>query len=94
MRNLQLMRKLFYGITNMWGVSSELGRYRSGSEMQNVDSFSSAWMMVEDGLIVGLGGDEGVYGADYRSMGDVQDMEHIDLCRYRDWETAIKEVTG
>ena len=50
------MRKLFYGITKMWGVSSELGRYRIGSEMQNVDSFSSAWMMVEDGLIVGLGG--------------------------------------
>ena len=30
-------------------------------------------------MIVGLGGDEGVYGADYRSMGDVQDMERIDL---------------
>ena len=79
MRNLHLMRKLFYGITKMWGVSSELGRYRSGSEMQNVDSFSSAWMLVEDGLIVGLGGEEGNYGEDVRALGDAADLERIDL---------------
>ena len=78
MRNLHLMRKLFYGITKMWGVSSELGRYRSGSEMQNVDSFSSAWMLVEDGLIVGLGGKEGFYGINVTD-GDDSNLERIDL---------------
>jgi len=79
MRNLHLMRKLFYGINKMWGVSSESGRYRSGTEMQTVECFTSAWLLVVDGLIVGLGGEEGNYGEDVRALGDAADLERIDL---------------
>ena len=78
-RNLHLMRKLFHGISKMWGVSAEQGRYRSGAEMSEVEAFTSAWMLVDDGVIVGLGGDEGVYGEDVVAMGDAMDLERIDL---------------
>ncbi len=73
------MRKLFHGISKMWGVSAEQGRYRSGAEMSEVEAFTSAWMLVDDGVIVGLGGDEGVYGEDVVAMGDAMDLERIDL---------------
>ena len=73
------MRKLFHGISKMWGVSAERGRYRSGAEMSEVEVFTSAWMLVEDGWIVGLGGEEGVYGEDFRALGDAMDVERIDL---------------
>jgi imidazolonepropionase len=56
------MRKLFHGISRMWGVAATNGAYRCGSEMAQVEGFSNAWMWVEDGRIVALGGDEGSYG--------------------------------
>ena len=79
LRYLQLMRKLFHGISKMWGVAAEQGRYRSGAEMSEVEAFTSAWMLVDDGVIVGLGGDEGVYGEDVVAMGEAMDLERIDL---------------
>ena len=56
------MRKLFHGISRMWGVAATNGAYSCGSEMAQVEGFSNAWMWVEDGRIVALGGDEGSYG--------------------------------
>ena len=56
------MRKLFHGISRMWGVAATNGAYSCGSEMAQVEGFSNAWMAVEDGRIVALGGDEGSYG--------------------------------
>ena len=56
------MRKLFHGISRMWGVAASNGVYSRGSEMAKVDCFTNAWMAVEDGRIVALGGDEGSYG--------------------------------
>ena len=56
------MRKLFHGISRMWGVAATNGAYSCGSEMAQVEGFSNAWMWVEDGRIVALGGDEGRYG--------------------------------
>ena len=56
------MRKLFHGISRMWGVAATNGAYSCGSEMAQVEVFSNAWMWVEDGRIVALGGDEGSYG--------------------------------
>lgn len=56
------MRKLFHGISRMWGVAATNGVYSCGSEMAQVEGFSNAWMAVEDGRIVALGGDEGSYG--------------------------------
>lgn len=47
--------------------------------MSEVEVFTSAWMLVEDGWIVGLGGEEGVYGEDFRALGDAMDVERIDL---------------
>ena len=46
----------------MWGVAATNGAYSCGSEMAQVEGFSNAWMWVEDGRIVALGGDEGSYG--------------------------------
>lgn len=46
----------------MWGVAATNGVYSCGSEMAQVEGFSNAWMAVEDGRIVALGGDEGSYG--------------------------------
>lgn len=46
----------------MWGVAATNGVYSCGSEMAQVEGFSNAWMWVEDGRIVALGGDEGSYG--------------------------------
>ena len=46
----------------MWGVAATNGAYSCGSEMDQVEGFSNAWMWVEDGRIVALGGDEGSYG--------------------------------
>lgn len=57
-----MMRKLFHGISRMWGVEPERGIYRKGVEMQCVNSFGDAWMMVERGRILALGGKEGAYG--------------------------------
>ena len=59
---MQLMRKLFHGISRMWGVAAEAGSYRKGLEMQSVESFADAWMVVDGGRIVALGGDEGGFG--------------------------------
>ncbi|MFM1762333.1 MAG: hypothetical protein RLZZ512_123, partial [Bacteroidota bacterium] len=59
---MQLMRKLFHGISRMWGVATEAGSYRKGLEMQTVESFTDAWMVVDGGRIVALGGDEGGFG--------------------------------
>ena len=56
------MRKLFHGISRMWGVAATNGAYSCGSEMAQVEGFSNAWIWVEDGRIVALGGDEGSYG--------------------------------
>lgn len=56
------MRKLFHGISRMWGVAAANGVYSCGSEMAQVEGFSNAWMWVEGGRIVALGGDEGSYG--------------------------------
>ena len=56
------MRKLFHGISRMWGVAAEAGSYRKGLEMQSVESFTDAWMVVDGGRIVALGGDEGCFG--------------------------------
>jgi len=56
------MRKLFHGISRMWGVAAEAGSYRKGLEMQSVESFTDAWMVVDGGRIVALGGDEGGFG--------------------------------
>ena len=38
------------------------GVYSCGSEMAQIEGFSDAWMAVEGGRIVALGGDEGSYG--------------------------------
>ncbi len=46
----------------MWGVAATNGVYSCGAEMAQVEGFSDAWMMVEGGRIVALGGDEGSYG--------------------------------
>ena len=46
----------------MWGVAATNGAYSCGSEMAQVEGFSNAWMWVEGGRIVALGGDEGSYG--------------------------------
>lgn len=46
----------------MWGVAAANGVYSCGSEMAQVEGFSNAWMWVEGGRIVALGGDEGSYG--------------------------------
>ena len=46
----------------MWGVAATNGAYSCGSEMAQIEGFSNAWMWVEDGRIVALGGDEGSYG--------------------------------
>ena len=56
------MRKLFHGISRMWGVAATNGAYSCGSEMAQVEGFSNAWIWVEEGRIVALGGDEGSYG--------------------------------
>ena len=56
------MRKLFHGISRMWGVAATNGAFSCGSEMAQVEGFSNAWMWVEGGRIVALGGDEGSYG--------------------------------
>lgn len=56
------MRKLFIGISKMWGVSGVPGEFKMGAAMQVVDSFSKAWLCVEEGKIVGLGGEEGFFG--------------------------------
>ncbi len=56
------MRKLFHGISRMWGVAAANGVYSCGSEMAQVEGFSNAWMWVEGGRILALGGDEGSYG--------------------------------
>lgn len=56
------MRKLFHGISRMWGVAATNGAYSCGSEMAQVEGFSNAWMWVEGGRILALGGDEGSYG--------------------------------
>ena len=56
------MRKLFHGISRMWGVAATNGVYSCGSEMAQIEGFSDAWMAVEGGRIVALGGDEGSYG--------------------------------
>ena len=56
------MRKLFHGISRMWGVAATNGVYSCGSEMAQVEGFSDAWMAVDGGRIVALGGDEGSYG--------------------------------
>ncbi len=56
------MRKLFHGISRMWGVAAKKGVYSCGSEMAQVEGFSNAWMWIEGGRIVALGGDEGSYG--------------------------------
>lgn len=79
MRNLHLMRKLFHGISKMWGVAGQQGHYRCGEAMGHVDGFTSAWMLVEDGVIVGLGGDEGSYGEVVGAMGEGETLERIDL---------------
>ncbi|GDX49685.1 imidazolonepropionase [Bacteroidota bacterium] len=46
----------------MWGVAATNGVYSCGSEMAQVEGFSNAWMWVEGGRILALGGDEGSYG--------------------------------
>ena len=46
----------------MWGVAATNGAYSCGSEMAQVEGFSNAWMWVEGGRIVALGGDEWSYG--------------------------------
>ena len=46
----------------MWGVAATNGAYSCGSEMAQVEGFSNAWMWVEGGRILALGGDEGSYG--------------------------------
>ncbi len=46
----------------MWGVAATNGVYSCGSEMAQVEDFSDAWMAVDGGRIVALGGDEGSYG--------------------------------
>ena len=56
------MRKLFHGISRMWGVAATNGVYSCGSEMSQIEGFSDAWMAVDGGRIVALGGDEGSYG--------------------------------
>ncbi len=73
------MRKLFHGISKMWGVAAERGSYRCGAEMGEVEAFTSAWMLVEDGRIVGLGGTEGSYGEDVGAMDEDEILERIDL---------------
>lgn len=73
------MRKLFHGISKMWGVAAERGSYRCGAEMGEVEAFTSAWMLVEDGRIVGLGGAEGSYGEVVGAMGEDEILECIDL---------------
>lgn len=46
----------------MWGVAATNGVYSCGSEMSQIEGFSDAWMAVDGGRIVALGGDEGSYG--------------------------------
>jgi len=43
-------------------VAATNGVYSCGSEMAQIEGFSDAWMAVEGGRIVALGGDEGSYG--------------------------------
>jgi hypothetical protein len=49
------MRKLFHGISRMWGVAATNGVYSCGLEMAQVEGFSDAWMAVDGGRIVALG---------------------------------------
>ncbi|MEN9318784.1 MAG: hypothetical protein RL712_1354 [Bacteroidota bacterium] len=87
------MRKLFHGISKMWGVAAERGRYRCGAEMGEVEAFTSAWMLVEDGRIVGLGGAEGSYGEDVGAMGEDEILERIDLGgapRHEEFEMRLR----
>ena len=43
-------------------MAARNGVYSCGSEMAQVEGFSNAWMWVEGGRILALGGDEGSYG--------------------------------
>ncbi|MEI8101677.1 MAG: hypothetical protein WCH09_08995, partial [Bacteroidota bacterium] len=92
------MRKLFHGISRMWGVAATNGVYSCGSEMAQVEGFSDAWMAVEGGRILALGGDEGSYGD--AEMGSrfsglkASDRNEILVSLSKEWGAELVDLGG
>ena len=49
------MKKLFYNISKLYGANPR-GTFKKGSEMQVCSIIENAWMLVENGIIVNMGG--------------------------------------
>jgi len=92
------MRKLFHGISRMWGVAATNGVYSCGSGMAQVEVFSDAWMAVDGGRIVALGGDEGSYGD--AEMGSrfsglkASDRNEILVSLSKEWGAELVDLGG
>jgi imidazolonepropionase len=62
---LQAMRKLFFGIGKLWGISDNPKQQVAGADMAHVPSLENAWLLVQDGLVYSFGSMESdIPGAD------------------------------
>ena len=101
---LQAMRKLFTGISRIWGILDSSVTFAAGAEMARVQDLENAWLLTENGLISGWGSmKETLPGADeqigLRGMellpGLVDGHTHVVFAEPRttEWELRIKGAT-